>query len=391
MSRSPAEENGWSLGEQNPESLDEPHNAHHEIIIAQDSDRIIKVREYDRSHGSDSEEKDLQMIGTASMHVSSKALEHIDYFKSMLRGSWRESSQEIILEDDKITAVEVWMRLFHSTLDKLDMDSISIEDVWYLIITGDKYGLNFRKLSSWFAKWYGHQDSTKTQNFERKMLYPCYVFNYARGFLAVSKHLVYNVAGHISEVNPTEITQLHIAPRVLQQLNAARGRLRNLINRYLNEKVKCIVGSSSCECKENTVFYYYRELRRIQIWPLEEITAKTSVDRLLTRLKDFDEQLMLRNMSKAKGPEKLCSECTHNWKRDVQEAIKKVSTYFDGLCLDCMVKIKDEIKIIRHSSDDEYYVFTHNRYDEGCRVDHGEPTQYFSVNGRRDKRGLIAD
>lgn len=80
-----------------------------------------------------------------------------------------------------------------------------------------------------------------------------------------------------------------------------------------------------------------------------------------------------------------CSRCDSDWKFVVEDARETTETYFDGLCLDCM----DSTKNVRPGGDgdDDYWVYNQrrDRYDEGCRVKHGEPTWYFSFMGRREK------
>ena len=41
---------------------------------------------------------------------------------------------------------------------------------------------------------------------------PCFVFNYAEGFVKVTKWLAYNCSGHIIEKNPTKHRGLHLEP-----------------------------------------------------------------------------------------------------------------------------------------------------------------------------------
>lgn len=176
-----------------------------------------------------------------------------------------------------------------------------------------------------------------------------------------------------------------------EQMNAARGRLRNLLHRYIFEEVKHIVENSSCRCKERVTFYYLRELRRIEIWPMEEIAAQTSVNTMLSWANKFDERKMRANISNAPNSMTLCAFCDRSWGAIVREAHGKISKYFDGLCLDCMDK--DKSIVIDGNSDDDYWFHDYERmhYDVGCGVRHGEPTWYFSFMGRREKKGLIAD
>ncbi|KAE8420838.1 hypothetical protein BDV36DRAFT_248695, partial [Aspergillus pseudocaelatus] len=85
---------------------------------------------------------------------------------------------------------------------------------------------------------------------------PCYAFDYAKGFQVLTRRsLAYGERGHIMEVNPIDNIRLHRPPRIIrtlssqkayilyvyanklgapiEQVNAAKGRLRNVLNREL--------------------------------------------------------------------------------------------------------------------------------------------------------------
>ncbi|GES57851.1 hypothetical protein ATEIFO6365_0002078600 [Aspergillus terreus] len=367
------------------------------VDIAADGDRVIKVNEYeDRDDASSTNEPVLKRTGT--FKVNSKTLaDKSSYFSGMFRTEWRESSNQIILKHDNVKVMEDLLHFMHGAA--VAVDSLSIPDVWHLIKSADKYLFPLKKMAVWFAKWFEHQRAQKTAGdyqtlpeceFERQLLFPCWAFDYAAGFQYLTRHLAYNMGGHITESNPTRLRETHLPPRVIQQLNAARGRLRNILHRDLFDATKNIMDFSFCGCKEYTVFYYLCELRRVNIWPMEEVSTRKSINTMLEWLNDFDEENMRKTMSSsAFGSKALCYRCNRPWKQIVDAAIKKVRKYFDGLCLDCMGKSKR----VRLDIDDVYWGHDEDRerYDEGCRVRHGEPTHYFSFMGRREKRGLIAD
>lgn len=367
------------------------------VDISPDGDRLIKVNEYEDSDNVNSDNEPV-LKRTGTFKVTSKILvEESTYFSGMFRTEWRESSTEIVLKHDKAKAMEALLQFMHGVT--VAVDSLSIPDVWHLIKTADKYLFPLEKMAVWFMKWFGHQLEKKSAGdyqtleeceFERQLLFPCWAFDYATGFQYLTRHLAYNMGGHITESNPTRLRETHLPPRVIQQLNAARGRLRNILHRDLFDATKNIMDSSSCKCKEYTVFYYLCELRRVDIWPMEEISTRESINTMLEWLNDFDEEKMRSKISSsAFGSKALCYRCNRSWKQIVDAAIKKVKKYFAGLCLDCMGKSK------RFRLDIDGHYWRHDesreRYDEGCRVRHGEPTHYFSFMGRREKRGLIAD
>ncbi|PYI02623.1 hypothetical protein BO78DRAFT_453536 [Aspergillus sclerotiicarbonarius CBS 121057] len=323
-----------------------------------------------------------------------------EYFQAMFRSAWTETqTQTITLEDDNIKAMELLLRKIHGTMSTMTDKRVTVAEWWHLVMACDKYGIDPKTLSQLFGGWHEavkNRDEYKKPflKFEMQVAFPCYAFDTAAAFQQVTKKLVYTSTGHIMESNPTNIREMHLPPRVVQQLNAARGRLRNILHQGLFEQIGGIVQHATCPCKETTVFEYLRELSRIKVWPLEDSLKDVSINDIILQLRRFDSA----RMRKYKGPpprhvddwEQLCP-CSHDWERVVLSAANRVSNYFDGLCLDCM----DTSKNLRDggSKDDDYwhYYELFQRYDARCRVNHGEPTWYFSFMGRREKKGLIAD
>ncbi|BAE61187.1 unnamed protein product [Aspergillus oryzae RIB40] len=214
-------------------------------------------------------------------------------------GRWTESEGDTItLEEDTVRSIEIWLRHFHGTLDVVTLDDISVADIWHIILASDKYQFNRNDLLQWFIRWYRNATAAgiHRDNLAKKLMLPCYAFDYAHGFQDLTKRLAYEEKGHIMEINP------------------------------------------------------------------------------------IDNERMLRGMSR-----QPCSSCGIEWKRRVGKAIEVTRDYFDGLCLDCM---KTTVK-----ADEEYWYHAsyRSRHDENCRITHGEPTHYFSLMARRDKRGLVAD
>lgn len=164
--------------------------------------------------------------------------------------------------------------------------------------------------------------------------------------------------------------------------------------------IAAILKSANCNCKEKTVFDYMRELQRVDIWPLEDSFKTTSMAGILEGLSDFNgSSIGTRNTSTVSGaegatgadtgPQKsvCCRWCSQDWSKVVHNAEMRTDLHFDGLCLDCM----DHTKNIRLKGDEDDDYWRHGwdrrKYDQKCRVSHGEPTWYFSFMGRREKRG----
>jgi hypothetical protein len=156
-------------------------------------------------------------------------------------------------------------------------------------------------------------------------------------------------------------------------------------------RVNEIIDRAACPCKEKTVFVFLKELRRIRVTPLDSSSTKASIAQMLDQLKLFDEAKTHGDISVDQSRRSQCSMCWLDGKGIVEKAIRRVSEYFDGLCLDCMVRTK--AVMLDHNTDQDYWF--HHRweesYDRDCRIAHGEPTWYFSFMGRKEKRGLIAE
>ena len=159
-----------------------------------------------------------------------------------------------------------------------------------------------------------------------------------------------------------------------EQLNAAKGRLRTILHRDLFEVTKGLF-LARCSCKEKTLFGYEKALFVIRVWPLEAEALRNSIRTILDRLENF-------NFVATSGS---CSNCTQDYNGVVKQALKRTLNSFDGLCLDCMDKTKPKTK------DEDHDYWQHNslipgEWDSGCRIDHGQPSWYFSFMGRKENR-----
>ncbi|PYH86447.1 hypothetical protein BO82DRAFT_397619 [Aspergillus uvarum CBS 121591] len=312
---------------------------------------------------------------------------------------WTESRRDTItLQDDHIVAMEILLRKLHATLGAMSVKEISVADVWHLVLACGKYGLNPNEFRGWFASW-AKRAVTQIDNFyrgderiyHRQILFPSWATDHAALFAEATKSLVYRSEAHIAERNPTKVDQMHLPPRILQQINAVRGRLRNIAHKGLFDRIATTLKASSAPCCERTVFEFFRELQRISVWSFEDCMRHCSIDDLVFRMKRFDASKM-REYRDPKTQKPMDGfACEHGWKAVVAGAAKRVEAYFDGLCLDCMDLTKNLHKGGDRDRDYWAYMRPRDRYDENCRIKHGEPTWYFSFMGRREKKGLIAD
>ena len=112
----------------------------------------------------------------------------------MLTSNFAEAKKDIMtLEGDKVTSMDIWFRTLHTV--RMDhTQSVPIEEMWHLVAACDKYNLNIRELHEWFAEWYEKMART---HLARELLYPCWIFDHAKGFAAATKALAYGSIGHI--------------------------------------------------------------------------------------------------------------------------------------------------------------------------------------------------
>ena len=80
-----------------------------------------------------------------------------------------------------------------------------------------------------------------------------------------------------------------------------------------------------------------------------------------------------------------CGVCRRDYNGPIEETVKFVRYYFDGLCLDCLDRSKPK------SKDPDMDYWRHNELKEhqwvtGCRVRHKQPSWYFSFMGRKEDR-----
>ncbi|KAI2717753.1 hypothetical protein CBS147332_4633 [Penicillium roqueforti] len=328
-------------------------------------------------------ENDDHQTKTALFHVDrSKLIESSDYFQRMFSCRWEKSgNHKPTLRGDTIKGMEVIFGSIHGV--EIEPEFVTVADVWYTIKACNKYLLDPKKLMGWFARWIKHIDEKQPEiwedyDFNRQLLLPCHFFDHAEAFQHITRRLVYNAPGHITEMAPTDspsFEPMHMPAIVIQQLNAARGRLRTVLQRSLFGDLNMTLDKAHCGCAAESMFAYFRELHHIRVKPLDSDIYKNCVSDILNRLANFNED----NMAKRKPSVQRCVVCPFSWKRTVEYARRLVDGYFHGLCLDCMQKHPDE--------DSEYWDLRTTRlvYDQTCRITHGEATWFSSFMGHRNK------
>ncbi|KAI4130199.1 MAG: hypothetical protein LQ347_003473 [Umbilicaria vellea] len=313
-------------------------------------------------------------------------------FKLLLMSNFAEAKKDTVtLKGDKVTTMDIWFRILHA-VHLENVQSTPLEEMWPMVVACDKYNLDIRDLNGWFADWYEKKD--RTQQTPRELLYPCWIFDHAKGFAAATKSLAYDCVGHVTESNPTKHKELHLPSRVIrkprcglftsyilsnsihaEQVNAAKGRLRTVLHRELFKPNECLL-LARCSCKETTLFGYEKALYRIDAWPLERVAQRHSITAILDCLDNFAFE----------PPKEACIDfCQQNYKEAVEVTQALTRSYFDGLCLDCM----DSSKPKTGNTDLDYW--RHNSLRErqlvrGCRFIHRQPTWYFSFMGGKEER-----
>lgn len=165
---------------------------------------------------------------------------------------------------------------------------------------------------------------------------------------------------------------------MIEQLNAAKGRLKTILHRELYGPIDELLGGSNCSCRAAVLYDYEKSLARTGAWPLETAFVHKSMDDIMTRLNTFTAR-------KVEKPEPCGPDCcSFNFEQVVSKATSEVKKYFDGSCLKCMDRSQPKF-----GSDDRDYwrhADTGVAWDSKCGISHGEPTWYFSFMGRKQKQ-----
>ncbi|KAF2480702.1 hypothetical protein BDY17DRAFT_302252 [Neohortaea acidophila] len=267
------------------------------------------------------------------------------YFKKLLNrnSAFRESAHHscIDLHEDHPEAIAVWFQIMHDSSpgDSAAMKSVTIKTVWEVLAVAHKYGYEpaTSKPKTWFAAWYESNVtwSVNTLDFQdhQMLLFPCHTFDHAVGFAATTKYLAYHATGHITERRPEgfEYDHLRLDSRIIQQLNAAKGRLKTILHGNSDRRregiyspMDQILRFARCSCKEKSLFGYMKALMHTGAWPLEIVCQYSSMDKILRGLGTFE------------PPERSndgCSQCQKRFGMIVRAVVLKTRTYFDGLCL----------------------------------------------------------
>lgn len=166
---------------------------------------------------------------------------------------------------------------------------------------------------------------------------------------------------------------------IIALLNAAKGNLRTELHRRLYEPIKHLL-QTSCRCKAETLWGYEKALYDTGAWPIEEAGKGNSMLEMMDLLEKF----------KYKVAKSACMfPCHQNYEQVVDHAVTYTQHYFNGLCLDCMSRMRPK------AGDrlDDYW--RHNNFCDrncwfkGCRIKHKQPSWYFSYMGSQEDRDYL--
>ncbi|KAK4692165.1 hypothetical protein P7C71_g4984, partial [Lecanoromycetidae sp. Uapishka_2] len=298
------------------------------IIIDEAGDLTVEVvQKYDNLLSNDG---DNITIKTAQFRVRKEVLTKASQtlLRMLLNPNFRESAQSVVsLGEGHVSSTEIWLRVIHKAPV---ITSVALSEMWHLTAAIDYYELNVTDFDAWFAAWYQRCNPKMLQ--PKNLLFPTWRFNHAKAFAEWTKYMAYHGVGHVTEMNPTKLYTYHLPSRIIQQLNAAKGRLRTVLHRGLFEPCELLF-SANCDCRKETLFDYQKHLFDIGVWPLETVFQKTCMSEILTNLDKF--------IYEAKSS--ACGTCRRDYKGMVKRINTRVREYFDGLCLDCLNRSKPKL------------------------------------------------
>jgi hypothetical protein len=88
----------------------------------------------------------------------------------------------------------IWLRLFHGAVDQLPLASVSIAELWHVLLAAHNHRFDPKRLSGWFAEWYNAKQRQAEDSLlsRRQMLFPCFAFEHTEAFLKLTKWVVYH-------------------------------------------------------------------------------------------------------------------------------------------------------------------------------------------------------
>ncbi|KAK7538466.1 uncharacterized protein J3D65DRAFT_694829 [Phyllosticta citribraziliensis] len=359
--------------------LDGVEVSHKDIEIARDGDLTVRVIEYEEIDSDGNMEPAFATDFCVQKEILKK---RSPVFASMLGPHWREGKQKLIeLHEDtgiSTTAIHVWLRIFHGDGDsKETCGKVNHEHLWHVYEAAQKYRLEIDDAKAWFDLWWNAHELEVDCRIANQLLFPCWAFRHLRAFGYVTKIVVYNEAGYISPVNPTPHKDLQLPDKIPQQLNKAKLKLKDTVQKMLWEPMAEFLQKERSGSEDKRFVQHQRRLVRKNIWPSEKARVDNGIEHLLERIESL-------KVDRAEENSDL-HEYTQGDHLDASLglAVEKTRTQFDGLCLKCMAMSESG----RGKSDEAYFAKNRRKdWDDECRdegMDHGDDSWFFSYLGRR--------
>ncbi|KAK6607092.1 hypothetical protein H4I96_02496 [Botrytis cinerea] len=346
----------------------------HDIVIDPEGDISIHLIKEEITRHPVTGEKSTIETTIAHYKVSKKVLsESSPVWDASLRGHFRESrSSTVPVYFGTLKSLELWFRIVHNVMVD-EMHDLQVVDVYEAIeVCGNReWDISKLSKSSWAREWMNRQKYRELDlNAMSRLIYIAKELDFPREFMYMTQKLVYGTADHIKDRNPTKHQHLHLDHTIIHALNGAKGNLRCKILKGLFTPVGVFL-QQSCECKKDSLFEYCKGLSHTGIWPLES-HMKNSAQEILDTFDEFE----------CDKPENACYKCLFRLSdSSIERTGNQVQEHFDGLCLDCMSVSKP-----KDGKDVDAAYWQHDtlkQYSKGCRVQHDQPTWYWSFMGRR--------
>lgn len=199
-------------------------------LISHNSDLTLDVYFTETVHQG-SELKEI-FRGSETFAVSRDVLvKSSPVFSTMLHsdGFFAEKKmRQVRVEAESITSMKIWLQILHCQTPDYD---VNLTEVWNLIAVCDKFNLVIDLLYKWFEIWYSKQPieqwligtryTGETHHFNedaRCLLYPTWRLDHPKGFLRVSRHVVYNSCYYVKEMSPVRRrADLHLPSRIIRK------------------------------------------------------------------------------------------------------------------------------------------------------------------------------
>ena len=309
------------------------------------------------------------VLGVVQLKVSSKSLSLAsNVFKAMFKQGFTEGNAmhtrstnlpSIKLPDDNVDAMTTICRMIHHNPDHTS--TISIDRIKDVAITADKYD-SIMALSPWSALCMNTFREVGATILAKNLLFPAFAFNDHFFFQDVTRQMVYSLRGfkQLRKVFSRTVTY-GIEPEIryllpeylLETIVSWEWKLKRKISRELDNAIAPLIkrddigkgpipakddrishydyAVSECDCQHTG--QYIQALCQKQLWPSTTALNRWSIDELLDKIESVQVGFKLEKLD--------CTSCELSIESFLKPLRKEASSYFRGLCLDCVRRGKD--------------------------------------------------